>query len=58
MTISFIFVAADFLVYIIVCLQVMYTVHNPLKKASSVEAEAKSPNFYEVQYWIDYFKVK
>ena len=46
--------------YIVICLQIVYFFRNPLKQGTADQVgrgEGDVPNFYEVQHWIDYFKV-
>ena len=45
--------------YIVICLQLVYFFRNPLKQGTEdqVGRGEDVPNFYEIQHWIDYFKV-
>ena len=49
--------AADFLVYVVVCLQFIHFLRNPLKQGIPQQTDGTVPNFYESKYWIDYIKV-
>lgn len=48
---------ADFLVYVVVCLQLKNFIRNPLKHNTSEHVSGDVPNFYESKYWSDYVKV-
>lgn len=53
----FLHFVADFLVYIVVCLQLKNFIRNPLKHDTSEHATEAVHNFYESKYWNDYVKV-
>ena len=53
----FLHFVADFLVYIVVCLQLKNFIRNPLKHNTSEHASGTVHNFYESKYWNDYVKV-
>ena len=54
---SSMYFAADFFVYIVVCLQLMLFYRNPLKQPTPKQVDGSTHNFYESQFWIDYIKV-
>lgn len=47
---------ADFLVYLLVCLQMRYFYYNPFSNAAE-ETDEVQPNMYRFQFGLDYVKV-
>ena len=56
MPLSF-FLLADFLVYLLVCLQVHYFRDTPLRRAGEETGEVQS-DLFRFQFWLDYIKVR
>ena len=53
---SFPLYVADFLVYLLVCLQMCYFYYNPFSNAAE-ETDEVQPNMYRFQFGLDYVKV-
>jgi len=51
------FLLADFLVYLLVCLQVHNFRDNPLRRAGEETGEVQS-DIFRFQFWLDYIKVR
>ena len=49
--------AADFLVYLLVALQLRYFTRNPVKRGTPDQTNGVIVNLYKYQYWVDYCKV-
>ena len=55
--ISVFFFVADFLVYLLVALQVRYFTRNPIRQGTPEQTNGVIVNLYKFQYWVDYCKV-
>ena len=49
--------SADFLVYLLVCLQIRYFTRNPIHRGTPDQTNGAISNYFKFDYWIDYFKV-